>query len=614
VSPERFAMETFLNTIRRIRLCLIAVDEAHCISEWGHDFRPDYLYLSNMTKLFPGVPIAAFTATATHRVQQDIINHLCLRDPFVVRASFNRPNLFYEVIPKNDVESQIVDFIRAHPQQSGIVYRTTRRSVESTVEELDAAGIKALPYHAGLEDRVRQANQEAFNRDEVDVVVATIAFGMGIDKPNVRFVLHGDLPKNMEAYYQETGRAGRDGEQARCVLFFGRGDIPKIRHFIDQVEGQTERLRQRASLNEMVLYASSSAVCRRRKILGYFGEEFGERNCETCDVCTRALERIDITRETQMILSAITRTGQRFGAGHIINIVCGAGTKKIRALGHETLPTYGVGKDRPKSYWREIVDDLMAEYIISQSDGQYPVLKISQSASAILRGEKTLQVKRMKATPQPHRPAQIAEEDPQLFERLRQLRLQLANERNVPSFVIFSDRTLHEMASRKPADNQAMRLIYGIGEVKLSAYGPAFLREIASYLGKLSPQASVPEISASGRAAVPNKTGCGPTVETTWSLLKQGVSLEEIARQRGLQIRTIVDHVESLILNGRDIDIGTLVPGDVRDHIEALYPRLKTGLLREIVDSAAIPVTFEQAKLVRAWIQSAESRQQPAKP
>jgi ATP-dependent DNA helicase RecQ len=494
VSPERFAMETFLNTIRRTRLCLIAVDEAHCVSEWGHDFRPDYLSLSTITDLFPGVPVAAFTATATHRVQQDIISQLRLRDPFVVRASFNRPNLFYEVIPKEDVETQIVDFIRAHPHVAGIVYRTTRRSVESTVEELVSAGIKALPYHAGLEDRVRQANQDAFNRDDVDVVVATIAFGMGIDKPNIRFVLHGDLPKNMEAYYQETGRAGRDGEQARCVLFFGRGDIPKIRHFIDQVEGQTERLRQRASLNEMVLYASTTAVCRRRKILGYFGEEFGERTCKTCDVCTREMEKIDITRPAQMVLSAITRTGQRFGAVHIINIVCGANTKKIREMGHEKLPTYGAGKDRPKSYWREIVDDLMAEHIISQSDGEYPALKLGGSAEAVLRGEKNLLVKRMKETPQPQHPAQIAQEDPLLFERLRQLRLRLAHERNVPSFVIFPDRTLHEIASHKPAGNQAMRLIYGIGEAKLSAYGAVFLREIELYLGKQARETSGPEI------------------------------------------------------------------------------------------------------------------------
>jgi len=614
VSPERFAMEAFLNTIRRIRLCLIAVDEAHCISEWGHDFRPDYLYLAHLTEFFPGVPIAAFTATATHRVGLDIINQLRLRDPFVVRASFNRPNLFYEVIPKDEVESQIVDFIRAHPQQSGIVYRTTRRSVESTVEVLDAAGIKALPYHAGLEDRVRQANQEAFNRDEVDVVVATIAFGMGIDKPNVRFVLHGDLSKNMEAYYQETGRAGRDGEPARCVLFFGRGDIPKIRYFIDQVEDQAERLRQRASLNEMVLYASSTAACRRRKILGYFGEEFGERSCETCDVCTRALQRVDITRQAQMVLSAVSRTGQRFGAGHIIDIVCGANTKKIRELRHEELPTYGVGKDQPKSFWREIIDDLMAEHIISQSDGQYPVIKLGRSAPEILRGEKPVQVKRITAAPQPRLPAQIAPEDPRLFERLRLVRLQFAHENNVPSFVIFPDRTLHEMASHRPADEQAMRAIYGIGETKLAAYGAAFLREIASFEGRELRPACDTKLPAATGPAVPRKTGCGTTVEATWSLLKLGLSLKETARRRGLQITTIVDHVESLIRSGREIDIDTFVPVEVRDHIARMLPHLKTGLLREIVDSAKIPVTFEQAKLAKAWIQSAESRQQPAKP
>ena len=607
VSPERFAMETFLNNLKRVPLCLVAIDEAHCISEWGHDFRPDYLYLSEIAKHFSKVPIAAFTATATHRVQQDIIRLLFLRSPYSVRASFDRPNLFYEVVPKNDVETQIIDFVQARKGEAGIVYRTTRKGVDATVAILADSGIDALPYHAGLEDTIRQHNQEAFNRDEVDVIVATIAFGMGIDKPNVRFIVHGDLPKNIEAYYQETGRAGRDGEPAHCVLFFGRGDIQKIRYFIDQVENRTEQDRLSASLNEMALYSGNTAKCRRRKILAYFGEEFTKHNCGACDVCTGSLEQIDITREAGMLLSAIVRTGQSFGASHIIDIICGANTKKIRNLGHEHLPTYGVGKGLTKRLWRQIVDNLLAEDIIRITDGKYPVLKLTDSASAVLKGGKTLTVRRLKKAPQPQAVKQAQEGDPDLFERLRQLRRRLAHEHNVPPYVIFPDRTLQEMARKKPLNEDTMRTIYGIGETKLAAYCGAFIREIASYTGRQPPDKGRAPAVVSYRAPSQSRDLCSQTVEATWELLQQKLDISEIALRRGLRERTVTDHIERLILDGRDVNIDRFVPPDIRYHIERIFPQLKTQFLREIVDTATIPVTFEQAKLARAWICSGKS-------
>lgn len=608
VSPERFAMETFLNNLKRVPLCLVAVDEAHCISEWGHDFRPDYLYLSEIAKQFPKVPIAAFTATATHRVVQDIIRQLSLRSPHSVRASFDRPNLFYEVVPKNDVETQIIDFVQARKGQPGIVYRTTRNSVDATVAILADSGIDALPYHAGLDDAIRQHNQEAFNRDEVDVIVATIAFGMGIDKPNIRFIVHGDLPKNMEAYYQETGRAGRDGEPAHCVLFFGRGDIQKILYFVDKVENRTERDRLRASLNEMALYSVNTAKCRRRKILAYFGEEFTKHNCGACDVCTGSMEQIDITREARMLLSAIVRTGQRFGAGHIIDIICGANTKKIRSLDHDRLPTYGVGKGLTKRYWRQIVDDLLEEDIIRITGGKYPMLKLTDAAFAVLKGGKTMTVQRLKEAPQPQTMKQTEECDPDLFERLRQLRRRLAHEHNVPPYVIFPDRTLKEMARKKPLNEDTMSTIYGIGETKLAAYCGTFIREIASYTGRQQPdKGSQAPAVVSYRAPHQSRGLCSPTVESTWEMLQQKLDVNEIAIRRGLRERTVTDHIELLIHDGRDIDIDRFVPPDVRYHIERIFPQLKTRFLREIVDTATIPVTFEQAKLARAWICSGRS-------
>ena len=331
VAPERLAQESFLNRIRGVKFNLTAVDEAHCISEWGHDFRPDYLHLAKLIDWFPEAPITAFTATATLRVQTDIIERLRLRDPLRVRASFDRSNLYIEVRPKEDIERQILAFVQQYPREAGIVYRTTRESVERTAKHLVAQGLKALPYHAGLDDSLRKANQEAFNRDEVEVMVATIAFGMGIDKSNIRYIVHGDLPKNLESYYQEMGRAGRDGEPAHCVLFYRRGDLPKIQYFIDQLTDENEQRRQRQALARMTAYAQSP-VCRRRQILGYFGEKYEPENCRTCDNCTTEKETVDATVEAQKILSAIFRTGERFGAGHIVDIVSGSEYAKDPAV------------------------------------------------------------------------------------------------------------------------------------------------------------------------------------------------------------------------------------------------------------------------------------------
>ncbi|MBS1125649.1 MAG: recQ, partial [Nitrospirae bacterium] len=333
IAPERFAMPQFTEMLKGIPLSLFAIDEAHCISEWGHDFRPDYLALSAIPALYPNVPIAAFTATATHKVQQDIIDKIGLRTPHAVRASFNRPNLFYQVESKSQVEQQLLKFLKDHEGEAGIIYRTTRDAVTATAEFLESRGIKALPYHAGLPAEVRERNQEAFNKDEVSVIVATIAFGMGIDKSNVRFVVHADLPRHIEGYYQETGRAGRDGEPAHCLFFFGRGDIPKIRYFIDKIEDEGERRIAMEKLNQIVRFASHN-VCRRKQLLSFFGEAYPAANCESCDICTGSADRIDISTDARILMSAMARTNERFVIVHIIDIVMGTDTKRVRELGH----------------------------------------------------------------------------------------------------------------------------------------------------------------------------------------------------------------------------------------------------------------------------------------
>lgn len=484
IAPERFAMQHFLERLKTAAISLFAIDEAHCISEWGHDFRPDYLGLSLIREMFPEVPVAAFTATATEKVQEDIIGKLGLRRPHIVRASFNRPNLFYEVKAKANVGAQLLDFLKERPGESGIVYRTTRDAVMETAELLRSKGIAALPYHAGLSAEERKENQEAFNRDEVQVVVATIAFGMGIDKSNVRFVVHADLPKNVEGYYQETGRAGRDGGAARCLLFFGRGDIPKIRYFIDSIADDRERSIALDKLNQMVGYAAHN-VCRRKQLLGFFGEEYPHDGCAACDICTGRVEQVDITTDAQILMSAVSRTGQRFGIGHIVDIVTGADTKRIRELRHTEIKTYGAGRDKDKRYWRTLADELLAQEALVQEGDPYPVLKISRKGSDILFGRASITALRKEETKTKAPKEKIAgsgEYSQTLFERLRSLRKRLADAQQVPSYIIFSDKTLQEMCRRFPTTESAMRTISGVGDAKLGRYGDVFIAEIRRYV------------------------------------------------------------------------------------------------------------------------------------
>jgi len=486
IAPERFAMPHFLERLKPLAISLFAIDEAHCVSEWGHDFRPDYLSLSLIPRTFPDVPVAAFTATATQKVQEDIIDKIGLRKPHIVRASFNRPNLHYEVKAKSKVDFQIVEFLKDHAGESGIIYRTTRDSVMGTAGFLKSKGIAALPYHAGLSSEERNANQEAFNKDEAQVIVATIAFGMGIDKSDVRFVVHADLPKNIEGYYQETGRAGRDGEPARCLLFFGRGDIPKIRYFINSVSDEKERLIATEKLNQVVGLASHN-VCRRRQLLGFFGEAYPADNCGACDICVGSVERIDITTDAQIIMSAVSRTGQRFGTGHIVDIVTGADTKRIRELRHNEIKTYGAGRGRDKRYWRTVLDELIAQEAVLQEGDPYPILKLTTTGSDILFGREVISALRKEEPKTKPKTFRDSKDEPgtfdeSLFASLRSLRKKMADAQHVPPYIIFSDKTLHEMCRRLPTSLADLRMISGVGDAKLQRYGDDFIREIKRHL------------------------------------------------------------------------------------------------------------------------------------
>jgi ATP-dependent DNA helicase RecQ len=607
VAPERFGVESFQRLLGQVKLCLIAVDEAHCVSEWGHDFRPDYLGLSALVKNFPHVPIAAFTATATHRVQQDIITRLGLRSPCTLRTSFNRPNLFYEVQPKEDVNGQVFDFVKNRAAgESGIVYRMSRRGVEETAAFLTSNGIRALAYHAGLDEQTRERNQDAFNRDTVQVVVATIAFGMGIDKSNVRFVLHGDLPRSMESYYQETGRAGRDGEPARCLLFFGRGDIPRARHFIENVDNEQERARGLHSLNEVVAFAEHQS-CRRAKLLAYFGEHSTESDCGGCDICSGERVSLDITTQAQMVLSAVVRSGGRFGAGHIVDILTGASTKQIRTLRHDMLKTYGVGKGSSKRSWRQVIDELCCLNLLSQSSERFPVLQLTEQALAVLKGEQSVTVLRapqQTVVEQPVGTIDTAPSNRPLFEHLKDLRRRCAEQRGVPPFVIFSDRSLHEMASRLPLTNQELLEVNGVGAVKLEQFGELFLNCIGTYVAQ-HPECKSDAV-AKGSVTIENRVKktvvMTPTLEQTYALMQQGLDIGAIAAARGFAQSTITDHVEKLVGMGKAVTIDVYIAPHKREQIVALYARINSTLLGDAMTACNGDFTYDELRLVRSWM------------
>jgi ATP-dependent DNA helicase RecQ len=488
VAPERLMLDEWRDNLKAWNVAALAIDEAHCISEWGHDFRPEYRQLAGLRALLPDVPVMALTATATERVRADIVTHLKLRAPAVFVASFNRPNLAYRVTPKDEPLKQIVAFVKKREDESGIVYCATRASTERVAEALVARGFSARPYHAGLTATERTENQELFLRDEVRIICATIAFGMGINKPNVRWVVHHDLPKNIEGYYQETGRAGRDGLPSDCLLLFSGGDVAKQIHFIDEITDEHERNVARAQLRQMVHYGES-AGCRRAELLSYFGESFPLDNCGACDNCLEPRETYDGTIVAQKFLSCVYRIRQasRFGAGlnHVVEVLTGADTDKIRRWAHDRLSTYGIGGELSRPQWAAVGRELMRLGFVAQSEGEYPVLELTAEGVEVLRSRTPIALTKPLVLPKAKRVVKRIGEvecDEILFARLRTLRKKLADERRVPAYVVFGDATLRQMAREYPTTDDALADIFGLGVKKRAEFGPAFAAEIAEYL------------------------------------------------------------------------------------------------------------------------------------
>jgi len=590
VAPERLMQQGFLQLMSRWNVSLLAIDEAHCISDWGHDFRPEYRQLREIRLRFPDIPLMALTATATDRVRVDIVAQLGLRDPGIYVAGFNRPNLIYRVEPKSASYQRLLTFLGERRGQGGIVYCFTRRATERLAERLSADGFKAVPYHAGLEQPVRARHQDMFLRDEVQVVCATIAFGMGVNKANIRFVVHYDLPKNIESYYQETGRAGRDGDPAECLMLFSQGDVISHERRIDEKTSAKERDIARKQLHSLVAFARSTG-CRRHTLLAYFGDRPESANCGGCDNCLGettpprtvgqdpGLDRRapapapvtagpleDRTEDAQRFLACLDDivSQSRFNVGitHVADVLFGSVSAKVMRFAHENLKTYGSGKLNSKPEWTHVGKELVRLGYLRQARDGLPVLSITDSGRTVLAGQGSV------AMPAPVQPSS-GEHDAAPFARLRGLRTRLAAEQGAPAFVIFTDAALQQMSRAYPTTPDAFRQISGVGQRKLSELGPAFMREIEEHL-KSNARATFGQTEAQPLARRP----LGDSEYDTLRRFRAGQTVDDIARERGVKQTTVLGHLSAAADCGEELPLDAFVPLESQPEVAAAFEDL----------------------------------------
>ncbi|MFN5817605.1 MAG: DNA helicase RecQ [Pseudanabaena sp.] len=618
VAPERLFAQQFIEFLKivnqKIGIAGFAIDEAHCVSEWGHDFRPEYRQLRQIRQLYPDVPVIGLTATATERVREDISQQLGMYQPYIHVASFNRTNLYYEVIPKQGTEQSYLNLLQQikRMQGSGIVYCLSRKRVTEIAERLREDGIAAIPYHAGLSAKEREENQTRWIRDDVQVMVATIAFGMGINKPDVRFVIHYDLPRNIEGYYQESGRAGRDGEDSHCTLFLGYQDLETIKYLIaqkvDPHSNEPLEAEQRIAyqqLRQVVDYAEG-VTCRRAILLRYFGENF-HGNCRNCDNCLTPKPMEDWTVESQKFLSCVARTKERFGAGHIIDVLRGSRKEKVLQHQHDQLSTYGIGKDRSLDEWRQLSRSLIHQGYLTQTTDGYAILKLNDRSWEVMRGQRNVLLPIERDT----EPATVVERETSespvdveiLFKRLRLLRKNLADGQEVPPYVIFSNATLNQMAEQQPTTRKDFAKLSGVGAKKLEQYADDFIAIILEHHLQYPP--AEPTASVNSRVKPESVTPKAKiskvsTQRETLAMYENGLDIDEIARDRGLKPATVWTHLTQLLESGYAINIDRLVSPERQNVIYEALEVIGGDSLRNLFDHLREEYTYDEIKVVRA--------------
>ncbi|OGL94791.1 ATP-dependent DNA helicase RecQ [Candidatus Uhrbacteria bacterium RIFOXYB12_FULL_58_10] len=609
VAPERLASYGFQDFLRQLRVSLIAVDEAHCISEWGHDFRPDYRNLKDLRRAFPDVPVMALTATATPKVREDIVAQLGMPSAPVFVSSFNRPNLNYVLRQKQNAFAQLAQLLETYREKPVIIYCFSRKDTESLAESLCAAGFRAAAYHAGLDRETRARTQDEFIRDEVSIIVATIAFGMGIDKPDVRLVAHMDLPKSIEGYYQETGRAGRDGLPSECVLFYSFGDKRKQDFFIGQIAEEAERELARAKLAQVIAYGETDQ-CRRKFLLEYFGEPWDDERCGSCDNCVaQPKESRDVTELAHKVFEAVMRTGERFGAAHVCDVLRGSRKERIVQNRHDTLTVHGTARDVSVDLLREVIRLMQKQGYLQKNDGDYPTLCVSQyGRQAFEDGERILlpisasEPVRAFAKPSRNATAGGLAFDQDLFDQLRRERKAIADEHNVPPFIIFGDRTLQEMAFYFPQSRERLATIFGVGARKLDAFGELFLAVIRGYATERG-LAERPNPRQPVRPMVASAPRRSSTISQTGELVRQGLSLEQIMVERKLSAGTIIQHVTAILGAGEDLDIESLRPSTARlTAIGDAFRAANTSFLTPVKEILGNDFSYDEIRLARLFL------------